>query len=94
MNPRSIPWPARRGPSDLLGADEDYNIRTIRIGRRQEVVVVVERQGRRVVSASLSLVRWMHGHVPRHQLSPEQVALVEWFDEYNKSDREIGTVIG
>ena len=71
-----------------------YTIRTIRIGWRQEVVVVVEHQGRRVVSASLSLVRWMHGCVPRRQLSPEQVALVEWFDEYKKSDREIGTVIG
>jgi hypothetical protein len=63
-----------------------YTIRTIRVGRRQEVVVVVERQGRRVVSASLSLVRWMHGCVPRRQLSPEQVALVTWYEEH--ADRE------
>jgi len=65
---------------------------------------VQKRSGREIVSrsehgrfaggASLEFVRWMHGHVPRHQLSPEQAALVEWFDEYKKSDREIGTVIG
>ena len=57
-------------------------------------VVARSDNGKSVGVASLSFVRWMHGHVPRHQLSPEQVALVEWFDEYKKSDREIGTMIG
>ena len=42
----------------------------------------------------MEFVRWMHGHVPRHQLNPDQAALVKWFDEYEKSDREVGTVIG
>jgi hypothetical protein len=37
----------------------------------------------------LEFVRWMHGHVPRHQLSPEQVALVEWFDKYKESERAV-----
>ena len=46
------------------------------------------------VGASLEFVRWMHGRVPRQQLSPEQVALVEWFDEYRQSEGKIGTVIG
>ena len=62
-----------------------YTIRTIRVGLRQDVVLVVE-QGRRVVSASLSLVRWMHGCVPRRQLSREQVALVTWYEEH--ADKE------
>ncbi len=51
-------------------------------------------QGRSAGGASLEFVRWMHGHVPRHRLNPDQAALVEWFDEYKKSDREIGTVNG
>ena len=36
--------------------------------------------------ASLSFVRWMHERVPSHQLSPEQAALVKWYDEYKNSD--------
>jgi hypothetical protein len=42
--------------------------------------------GRSTGGASLEFVRWMHGHVPRHQLSPDQVALVEWFDKYRDCD--------
>ncbi len=34
----------------------------------------------------MEFVRWMHGHVPRHLLNPDQVALVEWFDEYGQSE--------
>lgn len=63
-----------------------YTIRTIRIGWRREVVVVVEHHGIRVASASLSLVRWMHGCVPGRQLSGEQVALVTWYEEH--ADKE------
>jgi hypothetical protein len=66
---------------------------TIHIRSGREIVSRSD-GGRFAGGASLEFVRWMHGHVPRRQLSPEQVALVEWFDEYKKSDREIGTVIG
>jgi hypothetical protein len=50
--------------------------------------------GRSAGGASLNFVRWMHGHVPRHQLNPDQAALVEWFDDYQQSRGKIGTVIG
>ncbi len=51
-------------------------------------------KGRCAGGASLNFVRWMHGHVPKHQLNPEQVALVEWFDKYRQSEEKIGTTIG
>ena len=51
-------------------------------------------QGRPAAGASLTFVRWMHGHVPRHLLSADQVALVEWFDKYKESEGKTGTVIG
>ena len=61
-----------------------------------EMFTIQLRLGRRIVSssdphsfaggASLEFVRWMHGRVPRHQLSPDQVALVEWFDKYKESE--------
>ncbi len=57
-------------------------------------VVASSDNGRFAAGASLDFVRGMHGHVPRHQLSPDQLALVEWFDEYRKSEGKIGTVIG
>jgi hypothetical protein len=65
---------------------------------------VQKRSGREIVSrsergrfaggSSLEFVRWMHGHVPRHQLNQDQAALVEWFDEYRQSEGKVGTVIG
>ena len=66
---------------------------TIQMRGRREIVARSDQQ-RFAGGASLEFVRWMHGYVPRRQLNPDQVALVEWFDEYKKSDREIGTVIG
>jgi hypothetical protein len=54
------------------------------VGRRK--VLVVEEEGRRIASASLNFVHWMHGRVPSHQLSPEQVALVAWFDILTVAD--------
>ena len=51
-------------------------------------------QGRVAGGASLTFVRWMHAHVPRHQLNEDQVALVKWFDEYKQSEGKIGTVMG
>jgi hypothetical protein len=65
---------------------------------------IQNRGGREIVSrsderrcaggASLTFVRWMHAHVPRHQLNADQVALVKWFDEYKQSEEKIGTVMG
>jgi len=62
---------------------------------------IQNRSGRKIVArsdpdrfaagASLEFVRWMHGHVPRHLLNPDQVALVEWFDTYKESE---GAVVG
>ena len=51
-------------------------------------------KGRSAGGASLDFVRWLHGRVPRHQLNPDQVALVEWFDKYKQSEGKIETVIG
>ena len=44
--------------------------------------VLVRRKNRLVGAASVTFVQWMHRHVPTRQLSPEQVALVEWFEEH------------
>jgi hypothetical protein len=61
-----------------------------------EMFTIKNRSGRKIVSrsdqdrsvggASLEFVRWMHGHVPRGQLNPDQIALVEWFDKYRQSE--------
>ena len=67
---------------------------TVQTRSGREIVSRRDERGRFAGGASLEFVRWMHGHVPRHQLNLDQLALVEWFDEYKKSDREIGTVIG
>ncbi len=67
---------------------------TIQKRGRWEVISRSDDKGRCAGGASLNFVRWMHGHVPRHQLNPEQVALVEWFDKYRQSEGKIGTVIG
>jgi len=44
--------------------------------------VVVKRNHKLVGAASLPFVRWMHEHVPPRQLSPEQAALVAWFEKH------------
>ncbi len=44
--------------------------------------VVVHRQGMLVGGGSLSFVCWMHQKVPIHQLRPEQVALVKWYEDW------------
>ena len=48
--------------------------------------------GRSAGGASLTFVRWMHGHVPMHQLNADQAELVEWYDQYKKSDEANETV--
>ena len=47
---------------------------------RRESVIVTSR-GKRVCSASMSFVQWMHDYVPKKILSPEQVALVGWYED-------------
>jgi hypothetical protein len=47
--------------------------------RASRETVVVTRQGRRIGSASLGFVQWMHDVVPKNQLRPEQVAMVNWY---------------
>ncbi len=44
--------------------------------------VIVRRNDKLVGAASVPFVRWMHEHVPASQLSPEQVALVSWFEKH------------
>ncbi|MGD8417094.1 MAG: hypothetical protein PVH91_08565 [Pseudomonadales bacterium] len=46
--------------------------------------VVVRRNHRMVGAASVPFIRWMHAHVPAKQLSPEQVALVSWFEKHKQ----------
>ena len=41
--------------------------------------IVVTNQGKRVGSASISFVRWMHDFAPRRQLRAEQIAMVDWY---------------
>ena len=47
--------------------------------RAGKETIVVTNQGRRVSSASVNFVRWMHDYAPRTQLRPEQAAMVEWY---------------
>ncbi len=44
--------------------------------------VVVRRNERLVGAASVPFIRWMHEHVPASQLSPEQIAMVDWFQKH------------
>ena len=70
----------------------------------KEMFTVQKRSGREIVSrsnqdrfaggASLEFVRWMHGHVPRHQLNADQADLVKWYDEYKSSDEANETLFG
>ncbi|MFP6815873.1 MAG: hypothetical protein VB949_09445 [Pseudomonadales bacterium] len=43
---------------------------------------MVLQRDRLVGAASLAFIEWLHRRVPEHQLSPEQVALVEWYQEH------------
>jgi hypothetical protein len=48
---------------------------------KEEVAIVLDGD-RRVGAATLSFIEWMHRRVPKHQLSPEQIALVQWYQEH------------
>ncbi len=41
----------------------------------------VYREGRIVGSASFKFIDWMRKRVPEHQLSPEQKALIQWYEQ-------------
>jgi hypothetical protein len=43
-------------------------------------VATVLHNGRLVGAASLPFIAWMQQRVPKHQLAPEQVALIQWFE--------------
>ena len=43
---------------------------------------IVRRNQRLVGAASVPFIKWMHDHVPSNQLTPEQVALVDWFEKH------------
>jgi hypothetical protein len=58
-----------------------YQVEKVVARAGRENVVVVSRQGRRVGSASVRFVQWMHDYVPKNQLLPEQAAMVDWFDK-------------
>ena len=55
-----------------------YKVEQVEIRAGRETIVVT-RQGRRIGSASLRFVQWMHEYVPKNQLSPEQAAMVNWY---------------
>ena len=77
-------------PRELVSRREgDFTIQK-RAGRE---VVARSYNGRCVPGASLEFVRWMHGHVPRHQLNTDQAHLVEWYDKYQDSDQANETVL-
>ena len=42
---------------------------------------IVRRNQKLVGAASVPFIRWMHEFVPTRQLSPEQAALVDWFEK-------------
>jgi hypothetical protein len=46
--------------------------------------VIVKRNHKLVGAASMPFIRWMHEHVPASQLSPEQVAMVDWFQKHKE----------
>ena len=66
---------------------------TIQKRGRWEVISRSDDKGRCAGGASLNFVRWMHGHVPRHQLNADQAELVEWYDKYKDSDKANETVL-
>ena len=45
--------------------------------------IVVKRNHKLVGAASMPFIRWMYEHVPARQLSPEQVAMVKWFEQHS-----------
>ena len=42
---------------------------------------VVTRNSKFVGAASMPFIEWMQRNVPAHQLSPEQLALVQWYED-------------
>ena len=49
--------------------------------RSGKEAVVVRRDDRLVGAAFLPFIEWLYRNVPEHQLAPEQIALVQWYEE-------------
>ena len=68
-----------------------YTIEMAETRARRETVVV--RQGtRRICSASLEFVKWVHDRVPIKQLRDEQKALVSWYAKRGNQSSHTATV--
>ena len=61
-------------------SDEMYAVEEIKKTSGKSAVIV-KHNHKLVGAASVPFVRWMHEHVPARQLSPEQVAMVNWFQK-------------
>lgn len=59
-----------------------------KIFRKVEVAIVLD--GDRIVgAATLPFIQWLHQRVPEHQLSPEQLALVQWYQEHRANSSAV-----
>jgi hypothetical protein len=58
-----------------------YQVQKSEMRAGRETIVVVH-DGRRIGSASVKFVKWMHDCVPKRQLRPEQIAMVDWYDKH------------
>lgn len=68
-----------------------YTIEMAETRARRETVVV--RYGtRRICSASLDFVKWMHDRVPIKQLRDEQKALVSWYAKRDNQSPNVAPV--
>ena len=47
-----------------------------------KIAIIVKRNQKLVGAASMPFIRWMHEHVPSSQLTPEQIAMVKWFEQH------------
>ena len=57
-----------------------YHVEKAEVRAGRETIVVTSK-GRRIGSASMGFVQWMHDVVPKNQLRPEQVAMVNWYNK-------------
>ncbi len=60
-----------------------YHVEMSEYRASRKTVVVTNQGGRRIGSASINFVKWMHDYAPRMQLRPEQIAMVEWYGKQN-----------
>ena len=64
-----------------------------RLATRTSETIVVRKNGRHVAAASITFIRWLRERVPRKQLRPELVALVDWYESQQpRSEKAHGAV--